>query len=573
MSNKDINNHSIYEKRSELNLSLKDTMHLFSFSLLKTKSKRTLSDYYNSFKYVFPKDNPKSFSNKNKDSSINNRKISLIDSDNNSSLKTLNIEVPSAEKLSNEDFKNDFMDEYENSFACYCGINKTQFEDIYVKNRYIPIINDFGDITISIKNIVDLLKTYSLSARAGRKILKRNRIKKIFKTQKKKNNLDKSTKNRFLFHVKRFEDMNKININNNTIGNIDMKNLDIINKKSLMNNETEKKDDTKKENYNSNIRPSGFGINIIKHKLIQNKGKILIPKIPNQRLKLSKDSFNNLNTSTLGLGHLAKPNLNLTNNSFFNYNTISNEGNKKFIASNLNNNTVSFGLGFSAIPENKQNISPSTNNIFNFSKNNIQNFQNRNFINTNNLNSNILSNNIINNNNINYHSQISNQLLSPQLTNTLLSPKIFLNDILSPYSPYAPNSNISSPRIISPTFNNNIFQDRFNYNNINGNTFFFNNNSPININNNISLSNLGTNSMSLNNILNNNNVNININNIGNNIINNKKNNNNIILKNNLIDKNINNKDLNNKNILNNNIDDFIRKNSNKNLNINLNMFQ
>ena len=77
------------------------------------------------------------------------------------------------------------MNEYDNSFAYYCGINKKQFNDIYIKNRYIPVLNEFGDIKISIKYIVDLLKTYSINVRAGRKILKRNRIKKIFKNRRK----------------------------------------------------------------------------------------------------------------------------------------------------------------------------------------------------------------------------------------------------------------------------------------------------------------------------------------------------------------------------------------------------
>lgn len=563
MSNKDINNHDIYKKNIELNLSMKETMHLFSLNLLKSKSKRTLTEYYNSFHYVFPKDY-KPNNNKIKDSSINNRKISLIEGDNNSSLKTLNIDIPTADRLSKENFKNDFMNDYENSFAFYCGINKAQFEDIYVKNRYIPIINEFGDITISIKNIVDLLKTYSINTKVGRKILKRNRIKKIFKTQKKKGNLEKTKKNRFLFQVKKTESINKKNINNNKVNLVDMKKLETMNKNSLI-NEMEKMDDIKKENHNTNIRPSGFGINYIKHKLIQNKGNILIPKISNQRFQLNKGSFNNLNNSSIGIGHVPKPNLNLSNNSFFNYNKLSNDGNKKLITNNISNNPV---LGFSTIPDNKQNISPSNNNIFNFSKINIQNIQNRNYgnsgVSNTNLNNNILPNNMINNN-MNYHSQINNQLLSPQLTNILLSPKIFLNDILSPYSPYAPNSNISTPRIISPSFNNNIFQDPFSHNNINGNAFFFGNNSPANINNNKNLNNIVNNNLNINNknintIGNSNNI---INNLGNNIINNKKSNNS------LIDKNVNN-DLNNKITQNNNSDDLIRKNLNNKLKINLN---
>ena len=77
--------------------------------------------------------------------------------------------VPSSERLSDEHFKTDFLNEYENSFSYYCGINKKQFNDIYIKNRYIPILNEFGDIRISIKYIVDLLKIILLTSEPGEK--------------------------------------------------------------------------------------------------------------------------------------------------------------------------------------------------------------------------------------------------------------------------------------------------------------------------------------------------------------------------------------------------------------------
>ena len=149
-----------------------------------------------------------------------------------------------------------------------------------------------------------------------------------------------------------------------------------------------------------------------------------------------------------------KSNLNMTNNSFlFSNNNLSSDANRKQILNNINNNS-SLGLGYSAIPqipESKQNIlSPSNNNFFNFSNPNIKFVQS--------TNSNNINNNIVNNN-INYNPQINNQL-SPQI-----SPRYLLNDLFSPFSPY---SNFQSPRIISPTYTNNIFQDHFTYSNING---------------------------------------------------------------------------------------------------------
>ena len=123
MLKKEINNQDDQKSISEDNLSIKENMHLFSFSLLKSNAKITLSQY-NYFKYDFSKENSElNDINKTKSSNVvNNRIISLIDGDNNSSLKTLNIDVPSSDKLLQETFRNEFMNEYENSFAKYCGI-------------------------------------------------------------------------------------------------------------------------------------------------------------------------------------------------------------------------------------------------------------------------------------------------------------------------------------------------------------------------------------------------------------------------------------------------------------------
>ena len=558
MSNKDINNQDVPKKISESELSMKDNMHLFSLSLLKSDKKITLSNLINSFNYEFSKDNNEPKKRKKIDSSINNRIISLIDGDKNSSLKTLNIEVPSSEKLSDETFKNDFLNNYENSFAQYCGISKKQYKDIYINNRYIPILNEFGDINIPIKNIVDLIKTYSINLKVGRKMAKRNRFKRIFKTQRKKTNLEKKGKNIFLFEVKKNNEIKNKNTNG-YINNInDIKKDQIINLKEIDNNKN-KIDDTKKENYNNNIHHSG--INNIKNRIIHEKGNILIPKNENPKGQLNNASMCHINTSSLGLGNLIQ-----NSNFLYNYNTFTNDGNKRQINNiNNNNNPTSFNIGNSAIqpnPENKQNISPSNYNFFNFSNKNIQNYSTN--VLTNNINNNVISNNIGNtSNNINNISQMNNPLISP-FNNTLLSPRFFC-DILTPYNSLNPKSNISTPRMNSPIFNNYIIQDRFTYNNINTNSFLFGNNSLLSLNNN--------------------NVNNNI--LESNIINNKKNNNNnnnVIF--NEIDKNVNNNENYNKEIIdstnnitnnitnnnqnNNNANNLLRKNMSLNLKINLN---
>ena len=427
MSKKEINNQDDQKSISEDNLSIKDDMHLFSFSLLKSNPKITVSQC-NHFKLDFSKENSElNDINKTKSSNVvNNRIISLIDGDNNSSLKTLNIDVPSLDKLSQETFRNELMNEYENSFANFCGINRDQFTDLYINNKYIPILDELGDINISIKHIVDLLKTYSKSYKVRRKIMKYQRFKKYFKTQKKK--IIEKKKKKLMFEV----------LKNN-------KNKEI---KTIIN----KTNDLKKENQISPLVTIKKNINTIKNKLIQNKGNISIPdnKFLNQKFQINKLSGIINNKSSLG--YIPKSNLNINNNN------LSNEANKKQILNNINNNRTSFGLGYSTIKpiqEGKQNIiSPNKNNFFNFS--------NLKSTNSNNINTNILSSI-----NINYN----NQLISP-LNIPTLSPGFIFKD----FSPLPVLSKTPTPKILSPNNNNNIIQDRFTFNNTNGNSFFFGSN-------------------------------------------------------------------------------------------------
>ena len=132
MSNKDTTNENEEKKQSHQDIFQKDEMRLFSYELLKSKKMFTVLKM-NSFNYDFldEKDDLNSEKDMNEPKmKINNRTISLIDEENNSSLKTLNLEVSSSHRLSQMEFQNDFLKEFDNSFARYCGLNKEQYENI-----------------------------------------------------------------------------------------------------------------------------------------------------------------------------------------------------------------------------------------------------------------------------------------------------------------------------------------------------------------------------------------------------------------------------------------------------------
>ena len=171
MSNKDTSNETLEKKSPNVDMFHKEEMHLFSYELLKSKKMMTISQT-NSFNYEFVEDKDLIDQTKNSNEpkmKVNNRTISIIDEKNNSSLKTLNIEVPSAKKLSKRDFKNNFLKDYDTSFASFCGINKEQYENIYIKNNYTPIIDNFDNIKINIKNIIEVLKEFPSEVKINNK--------------------------------------------------------------------------------------------------------------------------------------------------------------------------------------------------------------------------------------------------------------------------------------------------------------------------------------------------------------------------------------------------------------------
>ena len=108
--NNEIQNNLKYDFLKENNITL------FSFSSLKPTAKITLSPnnsfyikFYNKGKIEFKKE-------KNNSNNINNKK-NLLNGDNNNSLKALNIQIPSSEKLLKNKLENDFILDYNNSFA------------------------------------------------------------------------------------------------------------------------------------------------------------------------------------------------------------------------------------------------------------------------------------------------------------------------------------------------------------------------------------------------------------------------------------------------------------------------
>ena len=441
MSNKDTSNEASQKKSSNVDMFQKEEMHLFSYELLKSKKMFAISPT-NSFNYEFIVDKdiidqPKN--NNEPKMKVNNRTISIIDEENNSSLKTLNIEVPSAKKLSQRDFQTNFLKDYDTSFASFCGVNKDQYENIYIKNNYTPIIDNFGDIKINIKNIIEVLNEFPTEVKINNKKSLKYKFKKILKSNKK--NKDSAKKLKFPFKTRLLKKLNKKNKISPLI-KTPMKS--IIN---ISNNSSANSNRFRRNNLAFNIKDKGKGLSIC------------IPKEKNNNINLN----NNRNILNIG-GNKTFPNLKIPNKAFtFQMGNVINKNILPNISNIPNINTMTIN---SVLSNSRQH---SSNDIFNFSNRDIRNYLN-------------LSN-------------INNPNIFPTL-----SPNIpILTPIISPF-PISPYPNIFSAHLnnsIIPdatTFNNNI---------INPNSFIFPNNSPaminININNNYNLNNNIVNGNILNN--------------------------------------------------------------------------
>ena len=422
---------------------------LFNFSNLKSKGKLQLSDY-NSFNFDFSK-NERNFAKINTSNHIK-------EEDNLRYIKNINIDLPSIK----EEEKNKILNDYDDSFVKFCGISKKQFSEIYLSNlKFNPSLNEFGDIMICIKGIIDLIKTFSESKRLK---IKRNRPKKkvkidnknifkILQTEKKedKNNSESEEKNSV--------DKNEISEQNNDIENPSNIIINIKNdEKNGQNLENKEKQNNNKTLFN------------IKKKL----KNIVIPKTDSEQI--SKNLSNSSIESKKDLNSTYN-NINLNNDNSFNINIY--DG-KKTNSSGIIRHLPLFSCKNLSNQSLKSNIQNS-NNIFNFSSNAIQNLVDNPDKNKNEIPSkHLLTPNLNSNNNLN--SSLNNNLntpksrpilsplnLSPGTNNNILSPN--LNHFSNLLSPIIPNN--------SPFNINNMFNDCFNFNNANTTSFIFGNNDNI----------------------------------------------------------------------------------------------
>ena len=422
---------------------------LFNFSNLKSKGKLQLSDY-NSFNFDFSK-NERNFAKINTSNHIK-------EEDNLRYIKNINIDLPSIK----DEEKNKILNDYDDSFVKFCGISKKQFSEIYLSNlKFNPSLNEFGDIMICIKGIIDLIKTFSESKRLK---IKRNRPKKkvkidnknlfkILQTEKKedKNNSESEEKNSV--------DKNEISEQNNDIENASNIIINIKNdEKNGQNLENKEKQNNNKTLFN------------IKKKL----KNIVIPKTDSEQI--SKNLSNSSIQSKKDLNSTYN-NINTINDNSFNINIY--DG-KKTNSSGIIRHLPLFSCKNLSNQSLKSNVQNS-NNIFNFSSNTIQNFcgdpdKNKNDI----ASKHLLTPNLTNNNNLN--NSLNNNLntpksrpilsplnLSPGTNNNILSPN--LNHFSNLLSPIIPNN--------SPFNINNMFNDCFNFNNANTTSFIFGNNDNI----------------------------------------------------------------------------------------------
>ena len=419
----------------------------FNFSNLKSKGKLQLSDF-NSFNFDFSK----SERNFAKINTANHVK----EEDNPRYIKNINIDLPSIK----EEEKNKIINDYDDSFVKFCGISKKQFCEIYLSNlKFNPSLNEFGDIMICIKGIIDLIKTFSESKRLK---IKRNRPKKKLKNHNK--NLFK------IFQTEKKEDKNESEVeekNSEEKNEISEQKKDSENTSQIVIN---LKDDEKSGENSKNKE-----INQKNNKTLFNIKKklknIVIPKADSEQI--SKNLSNSSLEPKKDLNSTYN-NINSNNDNSFNINIY--DGKKTnssgiirhlplFSCKNLSNQTLK---------SNAQN----SNNIFNFSSNAIQNLVDNPDKNKNDITSkHLLTPNITSNNNLN--SSLNNNLVTPK-SRPILSPLNLSpeqnNNILSPNLNHFPN--ILSPIIpnTSPFNINYMFNDCFNFNNTNTTSFIFGNN-------------------------------------------------------------------------------------------------
>ena len=412
---------------------------LFNFSKIRSSNSFKLSDF-NSFKFNFL----------NKKSDIQNIKYKNAQKKKQGDhyIKKININIPSSEKLREEKFKNDFLSDYDSSFANFCEINKDMFTEIYIKNQYIPTLDELGDINISLGNISTQLNNFSDSKLL--KIIRKIRNPKLKKGSK---NGNKSS-----LVNKRFKIISNIDINNkvdNIIPLDEMNNKVRIKKKikiKKFKNVSSKKDINEKNtsfNIFNNIKenePKDKSLLNIKRKL----KNIQIPKKSevSTDIKFPIDFISTREIEHQFTGNNPESNMpnDIKNNNFIfsNVNNISDNGNlnKEINAGIANLNEDNNNNKSSNINDFKFSANSKANNIFNFSTNLINESNNLFKMNTpvytpyNNTS-------LYDNNNL-----LSPMFLSPERNYSILSKNFFIN---------------------TPSNINNVFDEAFKFRDNNGN--------------------------------------------------------------------------------------------------------
>ena len=358
---------------------------------------------YNSFSYHFSENNE----NINKKKKIIHKRKNSIQH----YIKNANVSVPSNDKLKKESFLNDFYNNYDNSFANFCGISEKIYKDIYQNNEFIPEINQMGDIVIKITKIIEYLNSFSDS----KKLKIHRRIKKIHKVSSKVKNKENILVKKNVFQVNN----DKSNDNNNSIpldeDDIECRiiNKTVINEKtnlshSKSNNESDINDNDNNHNDKTLLN--------IKRKL----KNISITKPTNAPFNIKINS------------KIIDSSYNPMEDKIFNFQNKINENNNEFNKEILPlSNDIQYKSSQSNQLDFKFSENSDKNNIFNFTLNEIGNLSDTSQRNNMNILTPLMNKN-----------EANNLILSPN--KSLFSPYNFnsikLNSLLSPYfsvnSPY-----------------------------------------------------------------------------------------------------------------------------------------
>ena len=402
---------------------------LFNFSKIKSESIFQMAEY-NSFNYDFNKTEP--YYDRNNDI-INFKKDTI-----QHYIKKVNVTLPSREKLKESNFREDFFNNYDTSFANFCGIDKNMYIEIYDKSQFIPTIDQLGDIKVNVDNIIKNLDNFSEHKRLKihRSVFKKD---KKLKIKEKKDNL--------VHHIESSLFQAADNIPNSMNDNVI----------SLEENELDDKNKSKNKNSSKNNKINSLKLNDNINNNSENNNKSNEKKTQDRTLLNIKRKLKNIS--------IIKKNEDLINTK------IKNEPKELLsiqLDSNINGNIQGYAPNNDLILSNNNkslhqldSSNVNKNNIFSFSSKAIQD----------------LSNNSLKKDNPNYPLFTPLNILEP---NNILGVGNnnnnfnFLrnNSILSPFS-YAHGGfhSILSPNVsINSPFNiNSYFHDAFNFTNNYGN--------------------------------------------------------------------------------------------------------